>query len=457
MVRPFFRQYDLRGPAADLTDELVGRIGRGLAALLAPRSGGPRLVVGRDVRLSSPRLHAALVEGLLTGGADVIDVGEGPSPLVYFATYYTAADGGIVVTGSHNPPGDNGFKILHGTRPLFGPELAELDARLDTPLPPAPARGALIATDATDAYIERVAGSIGLGPHLPRVVVDAGSGAAGALGVRALRAVGVDPVCLHCEPDGHFPHRSPDPAPDQLGALQAKVVELGADVGLAWDGDGDRLGVIDRDGTYVWGDRLLALFARHVLRDYPGGVVLGEVKCSQALFDDVERHGGRGVMCRTGHSHLKARMKEEGAVLGGEISGHFFFGDRYLGFDDAIYAGLRLVEILSREPRSIRELLADLPTGEVTPELRAPCPEAAKERVVALVRDELASGGRLIDVDGVRIAYDDGSWALVRASNTGPSLVLRFEAPTVERLAALRARVEGVVARATARVVGGAP
>ncbi len=448
MSRSFVREYDIRGRSDDLDDETVQRLGRALADLLRPASGPPRVVVGRDARQSSPRLHAALVEGLIAGGARVLDVGLGPSPLVYFAVHFTAAEGGVVTTGSHNPPDDNGFKILRGTRPLFGRDLRALAAQLDAPRPAAPERGTLTVTDATDAYLARLVRTIGLGERRPRVVVDAGNGAAGPLGMAALRRVGLDPVCLFCEPDGRFPHRAPDPTEKELTALRTAVVEQSADLGLAWDGDGDRLGVIDRGGEFIWGDRLLALFARQVLRENPGGLVLGEVKCSQTLLDDVERHGGRAVMTRTGHSHLKVQMKERGALLGGEISGHFFFADRYLGYDDAIYASLRLVEIVAREGRSVGELLADLPQGEVTPELRVPCAVAIHDQVIAAVRAELADAGRLIDVDGVRIAFPDGAWALVRPSNTSDDLVMRFEAPTASRLSELRDRVEQVIARA---------
>jgi phosphomannomutase/phosphoglucomutase len=457
MSRTFFRDYDIRGPADDLDDQTVQRLGLALAELMRPASGPPRVVVGRDARTSSPRLHAALVEGLIAGGARVLDVGLGPSPLVYFAVHFTAADGGIVTTGSHNPPADNGFKILRGHRPLFGAALRDLDAQLDSPPAPAAERGTLTATDATDAYLARVVRTIGLGERRPRVVVDAGNGAAGGLGVAALRRIGLDPVCLFCDPDGTFPNRAPDPTEDQLTVLRETVVDQHADLGLAWDGDGDRLGVIDGNGDFVWGDRVLALFARQVLRENPGGLVLGEVKCSQALFDDVERHGGRALMTRTGHSHLKVQMKEQGALLGGEVSGHFFFADRYLGYDDAIYASLRLVEIVAREGRSVKQLLADLPHGEVTPEIRIECGRGHQERVVAAVRAELAGQGRLIDIDGVRIAYPDGAWGLVRPSNTSDSLVLRFEAPTAARLGEVRRVVEAAIERAKQRVVGAPP
>lgn len=453
MTASFFREYDLRGDAErDFPDPVVARIGAGLAALLSPGDRPPRLVVCHDARRSSPRLRAALQAGLIAGGATVLDVGFGPSPLGYFALHHLAADGGIVITGSHNPKSDNGFKILRGAAPLFGEELRTLAPLLDLPPPPSTRPGTVTPVDVTDAYLGALTRGLRLGPRLPRLVVDGGSGAAGPLGLRALRAVGLEPEALHCEPDGDFPHREPDPRPEQLAALQARVLAFGADAGIAWDGDGDRLGVLDRDGEYVWNDRLLALFARQVLVEHPGGVVLGEVKCSRHLFDDIARHGGRPVLCRTGHSHLKVRMKTEGALVGGETSGHFFFGDRYLGFDDAIYASLRLVEILSQDARSIEARLTDLPRGLVTPEIRIPARDEDKQRLVAAVREELAGQGELLTVDGVRVHFADGAWALVRASNTGPALSLRFEAPTAARLAELRARVEAALERARLRL-----
>jgi phosphomannomutase/phosphoglucomutase len=286
-----------------------------------------------------------------------------------------------------------------------------------------------------------------------KVVVDAGNGSAGPLGVRALRALGIEPITLYCEMDGSFPNHHPDPTvPKNLEALIERVRAESAQVGIAWDGDGDRLGVVDANGEIVWGDRLLALFARRLLAERPGACVIGDVKCSQTLFDDVAQHGGRPIMWKTGHSLIKTKMKEERAEIAGEMSGHFFFADRYFGYDDAIYGALRLLEILSQNGQTVGQLLADLPARHYTPELRIDCADELKFAVVEALRGELKGEGEVNEIDGLRITYPDGAWALVRASNTGPVLVLRFEAPNEARLASIRARVESVVESAKERV-----
>lgn len=452
VTSPIFREYDIRGVAErDLTSDVARGIGRGLAELLKPsaRPGdAPRLAVARDCRLSGPRLFEALLEGLLAGGAEVIDVGVGPTPLMYFAVHHLDTDGGVMITGSHNPGDENGFKIMRGKASFFGEDLQALARLVAGGAPVGEPNGSIQTIPIDDAYVAHLRGSV----HIERpihVVVDAGNGAAGPLGVRALRAAGLDPVELHCTMDGTFPNHHPDPTvPENLRELILTVQREGARVGLAWDGDGDRLGVVDPSGEIVWGDRLLALFARDVLRERPGAAVIGEVKCSQSLFDDVARHGGRPIMWKTGHSLIKTKMREEGALLAGEMSGHFFFADRYFGYDDGIYAALRVVEILAREGRTVSELLADMPRGVSTPELRVPCPDALKFQVVERVREALRGTGELSEIDGVRVTSADGAWGLVRASNTGPVIVLRFEAPTEARLAELRAEVEGAMTRA---------
>jgi phosphomannomutase/phosphoglucomutase len=289
------------------------------------------------------------------------------------------------------------------------------------------------------------------------LVVFGGMGWGGREGWRAGRGAGFDPIALYCEMDGAFPNHHPDPTvPKNLEVLIDTVRREKAHVGIAWDGDGDRLGVVDATGEIVWGDRLLALFARDVLKSRPGATILGEVKCSQTTFDDISRHGGKPLMWKTGHSLIKTKMKQEGALLAGEMSGHFFFADRYYGFDDAIYASLRLLEILSREGRTVADLLSDLPMTVSTPEIRMDCPDAIKFGVVERVREVLGKAGQLIDIDGVRITYPDGAWALVRASNTGPVIVLRFEASTGARLDEIRAQVEGAVNDARRSLSGAA-
>jgi len=447
-----FREYDIRGVAdRDLTDELAEGIGRGLARLLRPEGAteSPRIVVARDCRRSGTRLFNALLTGLVAGGVEVTDVGVGPTPLMYFGVHYLNADGGIMITGSHNPGEDNGFKIMKGKASFFGADIQSLRELVEAKIPTSDTPGSIQTVPIDDAYIDKLRSSVHMGDKPVKAVVDAGNGSAGPLGLRALRAAGFDPIPLFCDMDGAFPNHHPDPTvPENLETLIETVRREGAHVGLAWDGDGDRLGVVDASGEIIWGDRLLALFARDVLKGRPGATVLGEVKCSQTLFDDVSRHGGRPLMWKTGHSLIKTKMKEEGALLAGEMSGHFFFADRYYGFDDAIYASLRLLEILSREGRSVSELLADLPRTVSTPEIRMECPDAIKFSVVESMRKTLGGAGKLTNIDGVRVTYPDGAWALVRASNTGPVIVLRFEAETQQRLDEIRSQVEGAVNRA---------
>jgi phosphomannomutase/phosphoglucomutase len=455
MSRHVFREYDIRGVAdRDLSTDLTRSIGRGLAKLLR-RTGHPndppRVIVGRDCRRSSPRLFEALLEGLISGGADVTDIGVGPTPLVYFGVHYLEADGGVMITGSHNPADDNGFKIMRGKAPFYGRDIQHLRELVETGQLTTDPRGSIQTMLIDDAYLERLRDGVHLDDGGFKLVVDAGNGAAGPLGLRALRAVGLAPIPLFCTMDGSFPNHHPDPTvPKNLETLIETVIREKALVGIAWDGDGDRLGVVDADGEPVWGDRLLALFARYLLGERPGSAVIGEVKCSQSTFDDIARRGGRPIMWKTGHSLIKTKMKEENALLAGEMSGHFFFADRYHGYDDGIYAALRLCEILSRERRTIGELLADLPRGFATPELRMDCPDELKFEVVSKVREKLEGRGRLTDIDGVRVTWDDGAWALVRASNTGPILVLRFEAPTEQRLQEVRGEVEAAVREAQA-------
>jgi phosphomannomutase/phosphoglucomutase len=449
-----FREYDIRGQAErDLGDAFVERIGRGLAELLRAdgASRPPRIAVGRDCRLSGPRIFDALSQGLVAGGARVLDVGIGPTPKLYFSVHHLNADGGVMITGSHNPAEDNGMKIMRGRGSFFGTALQELRELALGPALPRVAGGTLVEESVDDAYVARLTEGITPSTGALKVVTDGGNGAAGPLGLRALHALGYRPTALYCDMDGRFPNHHPDPTvPKNLTDLIARVRSEQAHVGVAWDGDGDRLGVVDATGEIVWGDRLLALFSRGILARTPGAAVIADVKCSQALFDDVARHGGRPIMWKTGHSLIKTKMKEEHAALAGEMSGHFFFADRYLGFDDGIYAALRLLEILTQSGRTVLEELRDLPASFHTPEIRVDCPDALKFEVVERVRERLKDRGSVNSLDGVRLTYADGAWSLVRASNTGPIIVLRFEAPSAERLATIRQEVEAVVYEARA-------
>ncbi|MBM4373558.1 MAG: phosphomannomutase/phosphoglucomutase [Deltaproteobacteria bacterium] len=456
-----FREYDIRGVAdVDLSDELVRLIGRALATDLrlgveTPADRTIRVAVGRDCRLSSPRLFAALTEGLLAAGADVIDIGVGPTPMLYFAAHHLATDGAVMITGSHNPAEDNGFKLMRGTGALFGDAVRALRERIERSDYATGPRGELSREDVSAAYVEAlvVRSRFGRAPGSLKVVVDAGNGAAGPLSLRVFEALGVRVDPMFCEMDGRFPNHHPDPTVEEnLVQLKERVLATGATLGIAFDGDGDRVGVIDDRGGVIWGDKLMVLFSRGVLREHPGAAILGEVKCSQTLFDDIAQHGGRPIVSRTGHSLIKKRMKEEGALLAGEMSGHIFFADRFFGFDDAIYAAVRALEIVADAGKSPRELLADVPLTAATPELRVACPDAIKFEVVARVLAHYRGTHDVLDIDGARILFGEGAWGLCRASNTGPVLVLRFEATTPERLAAIRAEVEAVVAAAVAEL-----
>jgi phosphomannomutase/phosphoglucomutase len=444
-----FREYDIRGIAErELSSDLATAIGRGFGRALTESAGRPlRIAVGRDCRMSSPRLFEALTSGLLDVGVNVVDVGVGPTPMLYFAVHHLGTDGGVMITGSHNPSDENGFKMMKGKASFYADDIRSLRDRVAADPPAALARGAMESTDVSDAYVARMCKDIDLSGSGLSVVVDGGNGSAGPLGVAAIRRAGVEPEALYCDMDGSFPNHHPDPTVvDNLSALIARVKASGASVGLAWDGDGDRLGAIDSTGEVVWGDKLMVLFGRDLLAKHPGAAILGEVKCSQTLYDDIAKHGGRPILWKTGHSNIKTKMKEEGALLAGEMSGHLFFADRYLGYDDGIYAALRLLEILARSKKTMGELLSDLPRTFVTPELRVSCPDAIKFEVVARVLAHYRKRHEVIDVDGARILFGDGAWGLVRASNTGPILVLRFEAKTEAKRDELRAEVEAVVA-----------
>jgi phosphomannomutase/phosphoglucomutase len=461
MASHIYREYDIRGVAdRDLTTPVVRAIGQGLGTMLRPSTPGGRfrVAVARDCRLSGPRISTDLVAGLRKAGADVVDVGVGPTPYLYFAAHHLGTDGGVMVTGSHNPADENGLKIMRGKASFFGDDIRRLGQMVETKDFGPEGAGGFEQMNLEDAYIEALTKSIKITDPSIKVVVDAGNGAAGPLGLRALRAVGLDPVPLFCDMDGTFPNHHPDPTvPKNLATLMETMKKEGSVVGIAFDGDGDRLGVVDRTLNPVWGDRLLALFAREILPSHPGATVIGEVKCSQTCFDDIAKHGGRPLMWKTGHSLIKTKMKEEHALLAGEMSGHFFFADRYYGYDDGIYAALRVLEIVSRAKKPIGELLSDLPVTVSTPEIRVDCPDDEKAAVVAAVSDHFRGRYETNEIDGVRIKYPDGAWALVRASNTGPIIVVRFEAPTEARLAEVRKEVEQVLDAAQAKHDRAAP
>lgn len=440
-----FRAYDIRGIVGrDFDADWVERLGRACGAYFLA-CGHTRAVVGHDCRLTSPEFQERLVRGLCATGVDVLFLDMVPTPVCYFAIRHLGYQAGVMITASHNPSEYNGFKVWAGKSTIHSGEIQKLAATMERGEFP---RGAGLATqhDIVPAYLETVAPLVRLARPV-KVVLDGGNGAAGLIARDLLRRAGAEVVELFCEPDGRFPNHHPDPVEEKnLDALKARVLETGAEAGIGLDGDGDRIGVVDEKARVIHGDRLLAVFARQVLAEKPGSAIIGDVKCSHLLFNDIARHGGRPIMSATGHSLIKDRLLSENAALAGEMSGHMFFADRYYGFDDAPYAALRLVEILSRSAAPASQMLDDWPVTFVTPELRVDCPEHSKFAVAEKAREEFAKLYALEGDDGARLVFPDG-WALVRASNTQPALVLRFEAESAVRLAELRQLVEVPLAR----------
>ena len=435
--RSIFRAYDIRGVVGEtLTGDVARLIGRAVGSTVRER-GLYEVVVGRDGRLSGPDLAAELIKGLRQSGCDVIDIGAVPTPVLYFATYHLNAGSGVMVTGSHNPPEYNGFKIVVGGETLAEDAIQALYQRI-TDGRFASGTGGLQVMDIADDYVERITGDVQSDRRL-KVVVDAGNGIAGAIGPRVLDGIGAEVVPLHCDVDGTFPNHHPDPSdPENLQDLIMSVKRLGADVGLAFDGDGDRLGVVTASGEIIYPDRLLMLFAIDVLNRNPGATVIYDVKCTGHLQDVILRNGGSPVMWKTGHSLIKAKMRESDAELAGEMSGHFFFRERWFGFDDGIYAAARLLEILGGSGRPPQEMFDELPKGVSTPELKITMAEGEHYAFIAKFRDTATfPGARVSNIDGVRADFPDG-WGLVRCSNTTPSLVLRFDADSAEALARIQ-------------------
>jgi phosphomannomutase/phosphoglucomutase len=433
-----FRAYDIRGVVGkQLTPQVAARIGQAIGSVMAEQ-GLTDIVVGRDGRLSGPELAGGLIEGLRKAGRNVIDVGMVPTPVVYFAAYHLRAGSGVAVTGSHNPPDYNGFKIVIGGETLSGDAISDLydriaDGRLHQADP-----GLLTQHDVSADYVQRVADDVQIERPL-KVVVDAGNGVAGEIGPRLLEAIGAEVIPLYCDVDGTFPNHHPDPSePHNLQDLVATVKRFDADIGLAFDGDGDRLGVVTREGRIVFPDRLLMLYAADVLQRNPGALVIYDVKCTGKLSDYILRHGGSPLMWKTGHSLIKSKMRETEAELAGEMSGHFFFKERWYGFDDGIYSAARLLEILAGRLESPSEVLDELPDSISTPEIKVPVEEGphaivARFAASAQVEDSPFAGARLTTIDGLRADFNDG-WGLLRASNTTPVLVLRFEADDEQAL-----------------------
>jgi phosphomannomutase/phosphoglucomutase len=437
-----FREYDIRGIVErDLTDDFVYNLGRACGSYYQ-RHGVSRVSLGRDGRESSPHLRDLLGRGLMEMGCDVVDIGMAPTPLLYFSLFTLDVGGGVMITGSHNPPDYNGFKVCLGQTTIYGQEIQVLRHIMEADDFPSGGTGAFTEQEIIPAYQDQVMSRLRLGPHRRRVVVDAGNGMGGFVAVPLYRRMGFDVIELYTEPDSTFPHHHPDPTVvENMQDLIATVRNERADVGIAFDGDADRIGVVDEQGNIIWGDQLMIIFSREILREQPGATFISEVKCSQTLFEDIARHGGRPIMWKVGHSPIKAKMKEEHAALAGEMSGHIFFADRYFGYDDAVYAGARLLEILSNTEPPASQLLAGVPPMVSTPEIRVDCPDDKKFQVVEQLAAEFKRDHQVIDIDGARILFKEG-WGLVRASNTQPALVLRFEAQDQESLQRIRRTVE---------------
>ena len=448
MNKEIFREYDIRGDVEkDLTDDVVRNIGRAFAAYMT--EGGKKTAsIARDCRLSSEHYRDLLVESMVESGLDVIDVGLVPTGLFYYSLFNLDVEGGIMITGSHNPPQMNGFKVAFGKSTIFGEEIQNIRKIIE--------EGRFVQgkgsyreyKNIVADYFTFLRSNIKLNKQF-KIVVDAGNGTGGVIGVPIMREMGQEVVELFCDMDGHFPNHFPDPTVEKnLETLRKTVLEQKAHVGIGYDGDADRIGIIDEKGNIIWGDYLMIIFARDILRENKGASFVSEVKCSKNLFDDIEKHGGKPIMWKAGHSLIKQKMKETGALMGGEMSGHIFFADKFFGYDDAIYASLRFLEIMERDGRPVSEFLSDLPKMYSTPEIRMDCPDNVKFEVVRKLTEYYKTKFKVIDTDGVRVIFEDG-WGLVRSSNTQPILVLRFEATSEEALA----RIQDMVMKDLSRVM----
>jgi phosphomannomutase/phosphoglucomutase len=439
MPKHIFREYDIRGIAdKDLTEDVVEKIGKAYGSIIQGN-----VAIGRDVRESSERFSKALIKGIRSTGCNIIDIGISTTPLLYFSIHYYKQDGGVMITGSHNPIEFNGLKLCKGLMSIHGKEIQEIREAIEQGEFKT-GKGKLQNKKPLTHYNVYIKKQIKLNKKL-KVVIDAGNGTAGLTAQKLLKDLGCEVIPLYCEPDGKFPNHLPDPTVvEYLQDLIKKVKEEKADVGIGYDGDADRIGIVDEKGGIIWGDRLLMLYSKELQARKPGSKIVFDVKCSNLLGEAIKQHGGIPIMWKTGHSLLKAKMHEENAEIAGEMSGHMFFKDRFLGFDDAVYASCRFLEILSNTDKKASQLLEDVPKTYYTPEIRMDCPEDKKFRIPEELKKELRNEFNIYDIDGARIQFQDG-WGLIRASNTQPVLVLRFEAQTPERLEEIRRFVEGKV------------
>ena len=465
MNEKIFREYDIRGVVGrDLDEDFAFSLGRAFGSLLKRVNGNAKQAsVGRDGRLSSEALAAKIIKGILSTGINVYDIGLCPTPLQYFSIHHLNLDGGVMVTGSHNPPEYNGFKLSIGKETIFGDEIQKLKEIIQ--------KGEWVEDQGTghveqydiltkykDFMVSRFSYLSGKDYRRLKVVVDAGNGTGGIVAPVLLEAMGCEVIPLYCEPDGRFPNHHPDPTVVEYIKELIKVTkEEKADIGVGYDGDADRIGIVDNAGKIVWGDQIMIILSRDIVKRRPGAVIIGDVKCSQLMFDDIERHGGRPIMWKTGHSLVKDKMKKEGALLAGEFSGHIFIADDYFGFDDALYTTFRLIEIMKISKLGIDELLSDIPRMVSTPEIRINCKDDIKravvERLVRQFKEYTLSGNSpysikgLYDIDGVRVVFEKG-WGLVRSSNTQPVIVMRFEAEDKDSLENYRRFMENELIKA---------
>ncbi|MFM1921080.1 MAG: hypothetical protein RLZZ303_2714 [Candidatus Hydrogenedentota bacterium] len=441
-----FREYDIRGIAGtDLTEENVEALGAAYVAYLGTKRRKHNVVVvGRDGRLSGKAFSRALIDGITGAGMNVIDIGQVPSPVLYFALNTLKVDGGLMLTASHNPKDYNGLKVGVGKTTIYGDEIQKLRKVAEKGnYPKAKKPVTITRMDIVPKYIDKVASIIKLKRKL-KVVVDAANGVGGPVAVPLLERLGCEVIPLYCEVDGRFPNHHADPTvPDNLKDLMKLVKKVKADVGIGFDGDVDRIGGCDEKGGMLWGDRLVALFAEHILKEKKGATIIGEVKCSRSMYEHIAKCGGKGIMWRTGHSHLKAKLKETHGELAGEMSGHIFFKHRWYGFDDAIYSAARLLEILANGKKPLSEHFTPIPVRFNTPEIHFDCPDDKKFAVVekAVHYFKVEQGLDVNTIDGARIEFPDG-WGLLRASNTSPKLVMRVEADTKKRMTEIQKMIE---------------
>jgi phosphomannomutase/phosphoglucomutase len=435
-----FRQNDIRGVAGkDLTDEFVEELGRAMATFYH-KYQVETISLGYDCRLSSPSFKERLAKGFTGSGINVIDIGMGPTPLVYFSLFNLPVGGGVMITGSHNPANENGFKVCLGKSTAFGEQIQEI-GRIMEMKDYHTASAKLTHHPLASDYVNYLQSIIHPGPKKIKAVVDAGNGTGNLVAVDLYKGLGWEVIDIFSGPDGRFPNHHPDPTlPENIEALAAQVKANQADLGIAFDGDADRIGVVDTQGRILWGDQLMIIYAKQILEEHPHAKIIGEVKCSQSMFDKIREMGGEPIMWKVGHSMIKAKMKEENALLAGEMSGHLFFADRYYGYDDAVYAGARLIEILSQSELTLAQMVDELPKTFATPEIRFDCPDDKKFPLVEKLVKLFSQRNEVIAIDGARILFDHG-WGLVRASNTQPVLVLRFEGDSPESLKQIEAEV----------------